>query len=281
MVKTLSAGAIGISAATLTEGLAAAKSVGFEGLEFNPAEVALLGPAQVEDMFEAAGVNPAGFGLPVNWRQDEDTWRGDLANLPELARAAAGIGCTRCATWVLPGSNDRELAENVAWHVERFRPIAEILADNGISLGLEFIGPKTLRDQFRYPFVWTAQDMLDVAAQIGPNVGLLHDCWHWYTSGGTLEELRALRPEQIVYVHINDAPEGIAVDEQVDNDRRLPAQTGVIDIAGYLRTLNEIGYEGPVVAEPFYAPLGGMASDEERLRTVKDAIDRAFAQAGL
>jgi sugar phosphate isomerase/epimerase len=124
-------------------------------------------------------------------------------------------------------------------------------------------------------------EMLELGEKIGPNVGLLLDCWHWYTSGGTIEELRKLRPEQVVYVHVNDAPRGIAIDQQIDNVRDLPGATGVIDIRGFLRALKSIGYDGPVTPEPFKKELADLPSDEARLKRVGAAMDKIFAQAGI
>ncbi len=59
----------------------------------------------------------------------------------------------------------------------------------------------------------------------------------------------------MVAVDLNDAPAGIAVHDQIDNRRELPAATGVIDLSAFLSALVEIGYDGPVRAEPFNAPL--------------------------
>src|SRR5207237_6823217 len=119
------------------------------------------------------------------------------------AKACSAIGAWRCFTWVLPCSNERVLEENWKFHVTRFKPIAQTLGEYGCRLGLEFIGPKTLRDSQKFPFIWTMQDMLKLAREIGPNVGLLVDCWHWYTSHGRTGELRKLRAEAVVYVHVN------------------------------------------------------------------------------
>jgi sugar phosphate isomerase/epimerase len=125
------------------------------------------------------------------------------------------------------------------------------------------------------------QGMLDMGAEIGPNVGLLLDCWHWYTSHGTVEDLRRLKPEQVVYVHVNDAPSGVPVDEQVDSVRCLPGETGVIDIAAFLQVLQSIGYDGPVTPEPFKKELKDLPDDEARLKTVGASMDKIFHQAGL
>jgi sugar phosphate isomerase/epimerase len=276
MYRALSPGAISVRVSNLDEAIAAAKLGGFQGVEFNPAEIAdrieAQGAEAVKATFAEAGVRPAGFGLPTDWRTSEENWQKGLDALPRLAQAAAAIGGWRTMTWIMPCSNDRPLDENRAFHVERFTPIARILAEHGCHLGLEFIGPKTLRESQKYPFIYTLGGMLDMAADIGPNVGLLLDCWHWYTSGGTLDDIRALKPEQVVYVHVNDAPAGVALDEQVDNVRKLPGETGVIDVAGFLDALRSIGYDGPITPEPFSASLRELPSDEERLRTIGAAM---------
>ena len=184
-------------------------------------------------------------------------------------------------TWILPSSDERDYRENRRFHVDRFKPAAEILATEGIHLGLEFIGPKTLRDLRKFPFIWKLWDMVALGRDIGPNVGLLLDVWHWYTSGGTLADLDRLDPQQVVYVHVSDAPLGIPIDEQIDNKRALPGETSVIDIAGFLKALHKIGYEGPITAEPFKAELKELASDDARLEVIAQSLRTIFERAGL
>jgi sugar phosphate isomerase/epimerase len=285
MFKTLSPGAIHVSPADLSAALRYAKLGGFAGLECWAPSIAdqidKEGAPGVKKLFDDAGVIPAGWGLPVDWRTSEENWKRDLGKLPRLARAAASLGASRCFTWVMPCSDERPLEENYTFHVERFAPIAQVLAEYGCRLGLEFIGPKTLRDSKKYPFIHTMSDMVQLGRDIGKNVGLLLDCWHWYTSGGTVPEIRKLRPEQVVYVHVNDAPSGIDRDRQIDSVRCLPGETGVIDIVGFLQALQAIGYEGPVVPEPFKAQLKELPSDEDRLKLVGQSMLKVWRQAGL
>ena len=245
MFACLSPHAIHVQAGSLDQALAAAQTGGFEGLEFAAGQVADLidqeGPDAARKKFADAGIRPGAFPLTVEWRRDEERWRADLNNLPRYARAAEALGVRRTATWVLPMSDERPLEANIKFHIDRFKPIAEILAEHGIRLGLEFIGPKTMRDSQKYPFIYKMHDMLELGRKIGPNVGLLVDVWHLYTSHGTLDDLRKLKADDVVYVHVNDAPRGVAIDAQIDNVRDLPGATGVIDIVGFLRTLNDIG----------------------------------------
>jgi sugar phosphate isomerase/epimerase len=276
MYKALSPGALGIKVNSLQEAIDLAKAAGYGGVEFNAAEVADLidshGADHVKSMFADAGLKPAGWGLPTDWRNEEEKWRAGLDELPRLAKAAQAIGGFRAMTWIMPCSNDREMPENRRFHIERFKPIAKILRDHGCSLGLEFIGPKTLRDSQKHPFIHTMEDMLEMCAEIGPNVGLLLDSFHWYTSGGTTDDIRdLLTPENVVYVHVNDAKFGVPIDEQIDNKRALPSATGAIDLRGFLMTLEQIGYDGPVTPEPFGNPASW----------AKDSLDTAFRTAGL
>jgi sugar phosphate isomerase/epimerase len=285
MYTCLAPHAINVQANDLDQAVAAARTGGFDGLEMAIAHVADLidqhGIDAIRKKFTDARIHPAAFGLPVEWRKDEARWRGDLDKLPRLAKAAHALGVRRTATWVLPMSNERELDENIAFHIDRFTPIARILAEHDIRLGLEFIGPKTLRDSQKHAFIYRMFDMLHLARKIGPNVGLLLDVWHLYTSHGTLDDVKKLKADDVVYVHVNDAPKNVAIDDQMDNVRDLPGATGVIDIAGFLRALKQIGYDGPVTPEPFKNELKDLPNDEARLKRVGKAMEDIFAKAGL
>jgi sugar phosphate isomerase/epimerase len=123
--------------------------------------------------------------------------------------------------------------------------------------------------------------MLALGAAIGTgNVGLLLDVWHCYTAHVTLDDLKQLSKEDVVYVHINDAPAGIDTDDQIDNVRALPGETGVIPLPEIVGILNDIGYDGPVTPEPFSKKLNEMAP-EEAACTISKMLDKIWSEAGL
>ena len=287
MFRNLSPGTIGIRGLGLAETIALGRETGFEGVEVPIREAARLaderGIEHVRALFADAGVRPGAWGLPFDWR-DEAAWRAGVGELPRLAEVGRLLGCTRVSTWVPPGSDERALDENRRWHVERFRPIAEALAAGGCRIGLEFIGPKTLRDGFRHPFVHTMDGMLELIEQIGaPNVGLLVDAFHVYTSHGSNEDVARLRPEQVVVVHVNDAVAGLSADQQEDRVRRLPLASGVIDLAGFMGALRRIGYDGPVTVEPFDQQLVDLAATNPTAAatTTAESLGRLWQAAGL
>ncbi len=277
MYAALSPGAVGVSFPDLFSKIEGTARHGFGGVEIDPNEVIANGSDAVNAAFERAGIKPAAWGMPVDWRSTEENWKAGLEKLPALAAAAKSVGCFRTCTWIMPASNDRELAENRAFHIDRFKPIAEILGEHGHRLGLEFIGPKTLRDQFKYPFLYEIQDMLTMAKEIGSNVGLLVDAYHWYTLHARVTDLEKLEEKDVVYVHVNDAPVGIAVDEQQDGTRDLPGATGVIDIAGFLGALKRVGYTGPVTPEPFKKDLADLPNNDARLEATAASMRKILA----
>ena len=276
MFPALSPGAIGVSL-PFEECARLAAQAGFQGISVDVG----ADTDAVRRVLEGNKLRPAAWGLPVDFRRDEESFRGGLAALPELAKKAKLIGATRCSTWILPFSDELTFDENFARHRDRLRCCAEVLAEYDCRLGLEFVGPKTLRTGHAHDFIHDLPTMLELCTAIGTgNVGLLFDAFHWHTSHGTVEDISRLSDSLVVDTHINDGAEGRTPDEQIDNDRRLPGESGVIDLEGWLKGLKAIGYTGPVTPEPFSAKLKGM-TPEEAIRTTADALLGVWEKAGV
>ncbi|MNR08034.1 Inosose isomerase [compost metagenome] len=214
----------------------------------------------------------------MEWRTTEEAFREGLPKLAQAAEAAAALGCTSCCTYVLP-STDLGAAHFMALATRRLRTCAQILGAYGIRLGLEFVGPHHLRTRWSNPFIWTMDETLDWIDAIGErNVGLLFDAYHWYTTGGTVADIERLRVDQIVHVHINDAPD-VPVEDVLDNGRVYPGE-GVIDLAGFLQGLQRIGYTGAVAQEILTAEAP--TDTPERLaERSKAGFDKVYAAAGI
>ena len=284
MFKNLSTGAIGIRA-NMQEGLALANAAGFEGLDLSIDEASQLAQEHsvqfVKELWAEAGIKMGGWGFGVNWRGDDADYYAGLAQLPARAELAAKLGCYRTTTVVGPASNDMTYQENWDFSVKRLRPVAEILKEYGHSLGLEFIGPATSRKAAKHLFAYSMDAMLGLAAAVGTgNVGLLFDTWHWYTCRSTIDDVRKLSLADVVYVHINDAPAGIDADEQIDNIRCLPAETGVIPLTELMHVLTDIGYEGPVTPEPFSKTVNAM-EPVDAAKATGASLDKVWENAGL
>lgn len=284
MFQCLNTGVISLSI-PFDEALQLASQHGFSGLDLPLHELLPLAEhtsaEALKEHFLAQGVRPGGWGLPVDFRGSEENYQAGLEQLPRYARLAQALGSPWCSTWILPFSDSLSYAENMELHARRLRPIAQILAEYDCRLGLEFVGPKTMRDGHRYEFLHTIAGALELGERIGTgNTGLLLDSFHWYTAHSTVADLQKLSVEQIVYVHVNDAPAQRSADEQIDNQRLLAGASGVIDIAGFLQALQGMQYSGPVVVEPFNAELKALPAGE-RVAAVKQSLDTIWKQAGL
>ncbi len=117
---------------------------------------------------------------------------------------------------------------------------------------------------------------LEAALAETGNVGLVLDSWHWYTAGETEADLRTLSSADVVSVDLNDAPAGVPVDQQIDNQRELPGATGVIPVGRFLAALKAMDYDGPVRAEPFNKAVNDLPDNEACARVIQ-AMRKAMA----
>lgn len=193
------------------------------------------------------------FWLPADFvGSDNAAYQDGLKKLADLLPLVEAAGCARTYLHVWPASDAMDYAANVAHHVRRLATVVRLLNDHGVRLGLEFLGPAHMRRGHRFEFVHTMAQAIDLGRAIGGDVGVVIDCFHWYAGGGTLDDLRRLLPTtRVVNVHANDAVAGRPRHEQQNLERELPLATGLVDAPGVLRALRAVGYDGPVIAEPF------------------------------
>lgn len=266
MYRSLNPGCLGIQL-PWHECLSLAQANGFEAMDINVERS--IPASRYREEYARHGLRPGGNIIMPCFREGDDAFRSQLQELPSLAKHAHDVGIRTYYTWILPYSDTLTYRDNFEFHVERLSKVARILADFGGRLALEFIGPKTAREKHRYPFVRTVEQMVELSEAIGPNAGLLLDSWHWHSSLGTINDILALASDQVVYVHINDAPPGVAIEKLQDTVRCVPGETGVEDLRGFLSALQQIGYDGPVVAEPFCEELHGKPASEVVARVAR------------
>jgi len=279
MTIDLVCGNLGVKA-TQREAIDLAQSHGFESVFPDAGELARLSDPELQELLadlKARGlVFGAGF-LAVDFRKDEATFERGLAELPGYSRALRRAGVRRTGTWLPPASDSLTYLQHFKQTARRLREVARVLGDNELRLGLEYVGPKTAWTARRYPFLHTLAETRELIAEIGfGNVGLVLDSWHWYHAGDGAADVKALRNEDVVAVDLNDAPGDVPKDQQRDGSRELPMASGVIDVGAFLRALAEVGYDGPVRAEPFNEAVRKMPREEAVAATAR-AMKKAFA----
>lgn len=209
--------------------------------------------------FNSYGMSWDAAGLPFDFRNAENDFKVGINKLVTNAVMLQAMGASRMNTWIMPTHPKFTYRQNFELHRERLSEIASRLLPYNINLGLEYVGPKTLMARDKFSFIRSMAELKELIEAIDmPNVGYQLDAFHWYCAGETVEDIKSLKAEQIVTVDLNDAKAGRTADEQLDWERELPGKSGIIDIQGFLRALGEIGYDGPVRAEPFNKELGEM-----------------------
>lgn len=275
-------GAIGVGA-NQVEAIEYAAKYGFESVAAHSGFLLSLGNTARTDlmnMMTERGVVWGAAALPVDFRKDETTFKAGLKKLSVAAKAMQLAGVTRVSTWLMPCHGELTYMSNFRQHARRLRECVKILGDHGQRFGLEYVGPKTLWASKRHSFIHSMNETKDLIAEIGKdNVGFVLDSWHWYTAHETADDLRTLTNDDIVACDLNDAPAGIAIDEQIDSQRELPSASGVIDLKTFLGVLVEIGYDGPVRAEPFNAKLRALENDDA-CRATSMAMKKSFSLVG-
>ncbi len=286
MFKNLGPPEIGIQL-PLDKCIDLARRYGFGGVDVNIQEAAGLvaanGPRHVADLFAEAGLQVGGWALSVDWllERDDQSFNDFLVALPSLAGIAASVGASRAQTWMKSYSDELPFEQNFERATRRVRDIGKILEEHGQRLAVEPIGPRTFREGHKYEFISNYDGMLRLVNAVDMrNVGLLLDSWHWYTSHGTIPDLKRLANGMIVYVHLSDATRNIEIDDQIDERRRMPGATGVIDNVGLLQVLSQLHYDGPVTAEPYDKEIEALTA-EEVAKVTADALSGLWVSAGL
>lgn len=275
----LRCGSIGVQA-DQREAIRLAHRHGFESVTPEPGFLAGLAEGELDELRSQMQSQNLVWGaavLPVEFRRDDAAFAQGIEQLPRLANGLQRAGVTRVGTWLSPAHAELTYLANFRRHTHRLRSCAEILGEHGLRLGLEYVGPKTLWAGSRHSFIHTMAETKELIDEIGlDNVGFVLDSWHWYTAHETVDDLLTLANQDVVACDLNDAPAGRAIDEQIDSQRELPMATGVIDLQAFLRALVEIGYDGPIRAEPFNRALNEM-DDEAAVAATAQAMSRALA----
>lgn len=155
-----------------------------------------------------------------------------------------------------------------------FSQVCALGAEYGLRVSVEFFPWGGISD------LATAWDLVQAAG--ADNGGIVLDTWHWgRASGGPdFETLRAIPPERIHVVQIDDASAEPWEDSFQETLRaRLLPGDGVVDIVGVLRAIRESGATPHFAPEVFNAELHAEGVDE-MARRVAESARRVLTEAG-
>src|SRR3990167_1786250 len=119
MFKNLDPSALGVTGHQ-SEILELALTYGFRGIDLNIGEFAgrvkLHGLDYARRLLVSARIRVGTFPLPLDWDVDDESFKRQLAGLPEYAQMAAELGCTRAVCTIAPAGDKRPYHENFEFH---------------------------------------------------------------------------------------------------------------------------------------------------------------------
>lgn len=150
---------------------------------------------------------------------------------------AAQVGAPFITASPSMGEIDLDLA------AENYRALLDLGEQHGVRPALEYLGfMPGLKD------IKTAAAILEKADH--PDSTVVHDFFHMYNGGSSVEDLRLIPAEKIAMVHLDDAPATKEIGTYADADRVWPGD-GAIQIREMCAVLKEIGYTGYLSLELF------------------------------
>lgn len=204
---------------------------------------------------------------------------GLLETLPDRA-ATLDAFKKRCEQWVELGvpiiysttqSSTKPTPDLYKVAADNAREVADIARQFSLTTLFEFQRTST--------FVSTLPTMLSITrAAAAPNLGVLFDCYHFWSGLNRLEDLDAVKPGEIKHVHFQDTPD--MPREMLDLTSRVAPGEGVAPLVAIARKLSTIGYAGPLSVE-LMAPKYSAGDPFTVATEIKSKAEAVMRKAGV
>ncbi|MGK7954235.1 MAG: sugar phosphate isomerase/epimerase family protein [Crocosphaera sp.] len=249
----------------------------FKGINIDFRYLNDLSLIEGKQLLEKLKIKPVAFDFPVKLFADQKAFEQSVLKFESVAKKAHEIGCQLTLCYLPPFSNDLNFNDRFIQTSHRLKQLKDILKQYEIKIGFEFIGPTETRRTTKYDFIHTIDGTraLIASAELYGYGGFKLDVHHWQNSGASLLDLHHLDLDYILYVELNDGLAGYDVFTIPEFQRELPYETGVTKVKEFLTLLNEKGYQGPVVVEPWNETIKNM-SVKKAIQTVKQSLDQCL-----
>ena len=259
---------------SLQEDIVFAHKAKFEGIEiwYDKLKKFLEGgntPAKLQELLWGAEIEPAALcGFPLITFSDNEQ---AIQELVKAAQIAPQIDCDTLLVFpgdVQPaGVSKPEAIKKAAGALQIY---AEAIKPYKVKIAFEPIG--------MHPYVPGPQEAMEIINIAGSNnLGIMMDTFHYYKSGVSLDDIRAIPVEKLFIVHINDC-ENLPL-EQLTDKHRLYTGLGVIPLVDELKILKEKGYKGFLSVEIFRDEYW-KESPEKIMLDAKKNLDAVLAKLG-
>lgn len=215
---------------------------GFEGYELWVEKLTAWLPGG--DLQELAGrVRDAGIRTPAFCFVGDFPDMGVHTAEPETAKAIfkalSAIGCT-VGIYVVDPYDGLSREDAMAKACAKLQGVADIAADSGIGLAIEFI--------YTLHYLKNVADTLELMERVDrDNVGVSLDTFHFHLGGSRLEDIARIPAGRLFGVHVNSAPDR-PLSAMTDKDR-VPPGAGALDYASVLDACAAQGYDAHLSVE--------------------------------
>jgi len=190
----------------------------------------------------------------------EEDYRGRTEDLKHFLEVGDFIG-TEYVIICADGLGNVSFEEAKRAYVSRLRRLSSVTSKYGIKIALEW---------FR-----ELPPAIDIVKAIDDeHVGLLVDTFHWYRGDGSLENLKKVPSEKLLFVHISDC-ENLPRKELTDKNR-LYCGSGIIPLVDVLKILEDKNYNRYLSVEIFREEYWREEPEEISRTAYKTLIDIAL-----
>jgi len=221
---------------------------------------------ELKAFFDGHHIKPYAFNaLEFISFRDEAGFRDIMDGLRFCCDAGDVIGCRRVVVVPTFDVGSRTAAEIHRETVRAIGVMADYAGPRNMKLAFEFVGyPNCSVNTF-------GQAYAIVKAAGRDNVGIVLDCFHFYSMRSRIEDLRGADGKDIFIFHLDDSedlPAGAARDE----NRLMPGE-GAIDLGAIFAALKEIGYDRMASVELFRPEYWDWPDE----KTIRVSLEKARA----
>ncbi len=234
-----------IRPAPLDEKIRVAAEAGYDGIELWIDEIEAVDRdggslADLRARIEDLGLFvPNVIGLWDAMPAAEEDWPAAFEVSKRRMDLCAQVGARHVAAIPAPDRPDID----VLWAAERYRRLLEAGREIGVTVAIEFVG--------FLQGIHTLGQATAIALESGaPDACMVADTFHLYRGGSLFGGMKYLQGSLLAVCHFNDAPADPPRQEQGDEHRVYPGD-GILPLVGFVRTLMDIGFAGPLSLEMF------------------------------
>jgi len=259
-------------------------SFGFDGMDIDildmEKQAAAYGVEHARRLMVSARLKSGVFQLPVRLDAEDAAFRADLAELPARLEIAAACECSRAVTTLAPAAEEHSFKDFFELHRTRLDEIGDLLAGQGIMLGLAIRPESAARAEAAQVFIHTFAGLVELVAVSHPRIGAVVDAWALHVTGEPLELIARVPAGRIVEVRLSDAPRDQPPESLAPEDRLMPGETGEIPLGPVLAAAQAAGFDGPATPWADRSTLAGRGR-EKIVKLAGERMEQAWREAGL